>query len=265
MFDNMLRWVILATCLALTSVGVYLVLVDKVAAATLCFGAAFVFLIFVYLTRFKKFSGFGITGELWEDKQQEAADLIYKLNKMAFAYARPIVSLAAFTGRWSSGFTRRDRFKILEDVLESLRMNGAQQDEIEKARLDFDRMVAVDLMIPIMMVIDKFCNEHSSKLRIDLEARFPQPITVSAEYEAAIARLHRASSFRYPYDERWRNYPEISEIEFLDAHIRTLAESGIDDISKLLSELSPLRDDAADWFKYRRIRRPELYFIDPDS
>jgi hypothetical protein len=264
MFDKVLRWTVFAACLALSIVGVCLILVDKVAGAALCFGASFVFLIFVYLARFKKFSGFGITGELWEDKQQEAAELIHKLNKMAFAHARPIVSLAAFIGRWSSGFTRRDRFKILEDVLESLKMNGAQPDDIAKARSDFDRMVAVDLIVPITSAIDKFFNAYDANLQADLAARFPPPITISAEYEAAVSRIHHAPVFRYPYDKRWRNYPESSEIEFLDAHIRMLAESGIDGISKLLAELSPLRDDAADWFIHRRLRRPEVYFIDPE-
>ena len=52
----------------LFALGAYLAFNEKVAASTATYGAAVICLIFTFLSRFKRFKGFGIEAELWEQK-----------------------------------------------------------------------------------------------------------------------------------------------------------------------------------------------------
>ena len=69
--------------LALLSVGIYLAATDRAAAATPVLGVAFLFVVLLLLSKFKRFKGFGFEAEMWEEKQEEAAELVDRLEELS--------------------------------------------------------------------------------------------------------------------------------------------------------------------------------------
>jgi hypothetical protein len=261
--SELLRWFIFLLSCVLFAAGVVLAFKENNTGATICIVAGLLVLVFVYLSRFRKFSGLGFTGELWDDKQKEAAELIERLKLTSFAYARPVISLAGFVGRWTDGFSRRDRFTILEEIVQLMKVNGASDAQIADARKDFDRLVAVDLVIPIKKLIDKFVSQSADEFEKGMRSKFGSPITDIDGYNAASRELADIRKFKYPYASQWESYPSLKALKFLDDHLRVLSQSPLKGVDKLLEEITPLRDDVEAWFKTRELRRPSVYFVQP--
>lgn len=63
----------------LLGVGIFLAVIDRPAASVL--GFAYLFLVLLLLAKFKRFKGFGVEMEMWEQKQEEAATIVENLKE----------------------------------------------------------------------------------------------------------------------------------------------------------------------------------------
>lgn len=263
--DNVVRWAVFVAAMILIALATVLAFRDQVLAGSACFVMAAMLLVFVFISRFKKFSGLGFSGELWNDKQKEAEELIGRLSQMSFAYARPLISLAAFVGRMTSGFNRTERFQLVETVTRSMRANGASDAQISDARQHFDRMISVDLMLPIHRILNEHANEAAEHVRRVLEERFPRPISDVDGYRKASEELQKIDMLRYPWSERWQNFPNKSELKFLDELVDRVKAEKHPGWEQVISKIKPLREDVEDWFNNRNLRRPEVYFSESED
>lgn len=74
-------------------------------------------LAFANLTRFKHFKGLGFEGELWEDKQQEASELIDRIKNVVAINTREMLLTSVKSGRWGVTSTWRERWKLYNDLV----------------------------------------------------------------------------------------------------------------------------------------------------
>ncbi len=72
------------------------------AGAIATYGAGVISILFFYLSRFKKIEAFGVKAEAWDQKMQEAAELIDRLQGLSALYAPLRASKARRACRWSA-------------------------------------------------------------------------------------------------------------------------------------------------------------------
>ena len=102
---------------------------SEIAGATAAFVMFFLCLIYANVSRFKRFKGLGFEAELWEDKQQEAADLIERLKNIVQVYTREIIMTKVMAGRFGGGSEWPDRWALYEELV-------GQHDNLGQ-RIDF--------------------------------------------------------------------------------------------------------------------------------
>jgi hypothetical protein len=139
-------------------------------SAGITFGAGIFALIFVFLSQFKRFKGFGIEAELWEQKQEEAAKLIETLRALSLVASEQLINLSARLNRIGTPVTRKELFDLvdrLEDVLTYIEVPTADR---EKLKTDFYRFTAIDMTLPLVRKINdaidrKVAEQGRSKFR----------------------------------------------------------------------------------------------------
>ena len=154
--------------------------------AVLC-AAAFLFLFFAFLSRFKKIKGFGLEAELWEQVQHDAETMIRELRQLALITAAPVTRLSATIGYFDSHYENNELHKLIMLIEKSLIKNGISKDEIESIKQPFHRRVVRSLYTPITKAISKKLNDKFDAASVEISKRHPQPIQDTAVYNREIA------------------------------------------------------------------------------
>lgn len=113
---NWERVVFSAVGLFLIGFSVYFIFKGEITDAAIVFGLGFLSFIFANLARFKRFKGLGFEGELWEDKQKEAADLIERLKSVVSIYTHEVVMARVADGRWQDEIDWEGHWKLFDDL-----------------------------------------------------------------------------------------------------------------------------------------------------
>lgn len=230
---------------------------DSGTAVFMFLGAAFLSLVFAYLMRFKRFEikALGITGELWENKQEEAEDVIRRLQKISPALAACSYSALAGIGRFSGAISKEDRYLMAAELTRQLEDVGVPAEEIEVSRKHFDGLMLVDMSTPIWNRIRERLREIESELakgtkNISSPIKADDPkwlehVERSRSIQGEIQRLAAARS-----DIRRGNKDVVDRIrDFLDnsdyfdqdasAAIMDNAENEIQDIQAYIADQEP--------------------------
>lgn len=139
-------------------------------------------LIFVFLTEFKKFKGFGIEGELLDQKIGAADRLLTESRDLAAPMAEMLISTVAGAGRWGSGMSRAKKYELIQRVTSELERSGVTDAQLKQAQQEWHFYNLFDLSSPIIDgVIDRL-QEHLKQCDGKLND-LPKPITIDAEYQ----------------------------------------------------------------------------------
>jgi hypothetical protein len=130
----MQQWTLVGMSAALFSGAYALSFAGNNAGGTIFSAAAIFALIFAFLAKFKRFKGLGIEAELWEEKMEEAEQLIGRLRTLALSSYRPIAQLVAKTGRpLSKGLSRREMHDVTEALSSHMKSyKGIEPHEINE-------------------------------------------------------------------------------------------------------------------------------------
>ena len=131
--------------LSLIALAVYFLLQDNVPAATLCAAVGVLLLFLARFSHFKRFKGWGFEAEIWEEKQQEAEQLVEALKKIATLTSREIMLQSIKSGRWSDGKRWADHLRLFEEI------KAAQADMLDEVakkeiRRSIDRWFLHDMV-----------------------------------------------------------------------------------------------------------------------
>lgn len=154
--------------------GYQLWLSDEAAFATL-FAVAFFCFFYANISRFKKFKGLGFEAEFWEDKQQEAADLIDRLKAIVGIYSKEMILSKAMMGRFSSGNRWPEVWSLFDTVSAQHNKLGAKID-FAPAKRELDDLFLFDLLMPAYREVQKTLQAAQTRVREKIHAEFGSPV-----------------------------------------------------------------------------------------
>lgn len=212
-----MRWLLLLGAFTLFASGVALSFHDFTTAAGLTYGAAVFCLIFTFLANFKRFKGFGIEAETWEQQMEEAADIVNHLKMLALATAEPIVAMAPRMGRLGSHLDRRELYETMSKIEAALTKVGTPQDKLDVLMRNYHEINMYDQMHPIIISVEKLVNKHEPRA-VSNGRKSPsegydriQKIINSSDFEAQ-PRLLEMEIMKLP------EVPEAEKLAILDEH-----------------------------------------------
>lgn len=161
--------------LAFLGSSFYLIYFEKVTEAAAVFGLGFLSFIYANVSRFKRFKGLGFEAELWEDKQQEAADLIERLREVVSIYTREVILGKVTAGRWSGKSDWAGRWKLYDDLKTQHNTLG-QKIDFTGVKKVMDDYFLFDMSLPEINKIQQATNKGKNAAREKIANEFGSPI-----------------------------------------------------------------------------------------
>ena len=260
-----MRWLVFALAVALFVGGFVLAWRDMTTAAIPTYGGGVICLIFAWLSRFKKFKGFGVDAELWEDKQEQAADLIDRLRSLAGSVARPVLAMAPRMGRLGQHLSRRELHDFVSTLETTLREAGLAEHEISRIKRDYHYITMFELVRVIDRALQPRVLEKLQELRKQHDD-IPRP-TRPEEHDRHQALIDRQNSLSaafkgilaVAYDIPIEQIPDE-----LEARIAALPEYTEDEIAALMSANREELEDIRFYAHEKAIRRLS-HWLDSDD
>jgi len=254
--EKVYRFVLCLGSMLLFALGAYLAYEDKVGSATTVFGSAIVCTIFVYLTRFKTFKGFGIQAELWEDKQIEAAKLIDSLKPITTELGRLLITIAARMGRWDSAMNRAEMLEATENIERLLKTLGVNGSEIEKTKAEYYRLTIMDIARPIIQSINKALREMMKDIDNKIsDIQHRGPINPNDSDWNSVINKKRAIDLEVKEVESFYSKTELESLyDSLIKWINTSQQLDDEQKRRLLSSNKDLLEDLLYFINKKRLR-----------
>jgi hypothetical protein len=184
---------------------------SEIAGATASFVMFFLCLIYANVSRFKRFKGLGFEAELWEDKQQEAADLIDRLKNIVQVYTREIIMSKVMSGRWGGASAWPDRWALYEELVGQHDTLGQKIDFLPLKEKVY-RVMVFDAVNSLSSKIQPALTKAFSDANNAISKEFGDPITDAAGFGARIKKLNE-SKFEI------RDLFKIAETENIAQHV----------------------------------------------
>ncbi len=246
---------------ALFVVGSILSLRTEPASATVTYAAAIFCLIFAFLSRFKKFKGLGIEAELWEQKQQEAVELIEKMRSIAETAAEQLVNLSVRTGRADVTTPRREFAELVKKIEVTLSSVGVDQARREQIKHPYYKITAVEMAQEVTEKIDgaiqQKINDQQAKVN-----KFGSTVSPDKKdaYDKEVARLSQIKRQKVDWGGILSNAPGPEIVSTLEGAIDAADCLSADEKDKLRADLSERVDDLKYWVETKQLRRPDDWF-----
>jgi hypothetical protein len=237
---------------------------EKAAGAGATYAAAAICLIFVFLSKFKRFKAFGlIDAELLEEKLEEADRLIKRLRGISLPIAELLFTIIARAGRWNSRLPNRDSYRITKKFEEELKKTGVTKSELEEAKKEWHRYNIIDLGSPVIKAIvqDIDVKRNAKQEVVD---SFPQPITPEKqpEYKRLIENLRESGKFRKEALALYKLEDMDSLSEEINTFVKTCSLFDKQEREKLLSNNQEQIKDIEYYCKNHEFRRLDVWFED---
>jgi len=253
------RFVLATVALISLLSSIWLGVNDRVPAGTLLAGLGLALLAFVQLSRFKHIKGLGFEAELWEAKQEEAAELINQTRALLKILSAAMLRSAPRMGRMMAGFDRREQLTLATDIEAALRAAGVAPAEFSGMRDEIDRLIAWDLARPVTDAITKFVWDRAAEMREEISRQFGSPVKdidgFGREHEK-IRLLNRSAMD----PNQLANTPREEWVRHLKEHIEAIPFTDETARAGLLAAQDEALSDLQAWTTDRAIRRPDVFF-----
>ncbi|MFW7358320.1 MAG: hypothetical protein ACODTL_20480 [Brucella sp.] len=167
--------------------ALHLIFDDQITNAGVVFGLGFLSFIYANVSRFKRFKGLGFEAELWEDKKKEAEGLIERLKEVVSIYTREVVLGKVKEGRWSSGASWSERWKLYDDLVTQHNSLGQKLDFSDIKRI-MDQYFLFDLSLPKIRTVNTAIRNGHTSAGQKIDAEFGSPITDSEGYSKRLSQ-----------------------------------------------------------------------------
>lgn len=166
-----MRIIIFIVAIAGFCVGGLLSFLDKVASAAATYAASVLCLIFVYLSKFKKFKGFGVEAELLEKKIEEADETLRRLRAVLGPMIEVLVTMIVRFGRFNSAFSRLEQYKIINEIEQELLQIGMEKKQLDKAKNTWHLFNMRCLARPILSHLNRIIDTNMRKGNMIADAK----------------------------------------------------------------------------------------------
>jgi hypothetical protein len=255
-----MRKTLFGFALLMLCMGTALSYFDKVGGAVATYTAAFLCLVFVYLSEFELFKAFGAEARL-RKKINEADEILQRLREVTLPIAELLFAINARVGLWSAPVPRRDSYRIMKQIEEELRLIGVRPEGLEKARREYDRRNIFDLTRPLIKGFTNALDAKKKGKRIESE-NFTKPVSADKQQNYMKLQEERArlDSFRKDLEK----FYQIEEVDTLPSAIddsikkcEFLIEEEKED---LFTRYREEMDDLKYYIKHHDFRRLETWF-----
>jgi hypothetical protein len=165
-----------------------LIVDEKITEAAVLFGLGLLSFIYANLARFKRFKGFGIEAELWEDKQKEAANLIQQLRGLVATYSNELLMSKVKAGRWGHGNEWANRWKLYDELVGQHQQLG-QQIDFSKTKKEMDDYFLLDIITPELIKINEKMRRNLDFLLQNIDWEYSDPETDRQNYSMHLAKM----------------------------------------------------------------------------
>lgn len=167
--DNFLRVGLFACAAGMAAATVWLGSTDKTGAAIVAAGLCIGLCTFVFLSRFKRFKGFGFEGELWEQEMEEAAEMRRALKDLTEHVAENVYWDLGEGGRL--GRKNTDKIlAIIERADQNLEAVGVDRRKIEEMKRPWHKCIMRDLAFPITERVRDISREKLNTVHAEIAA-----------------------------------------------------------------------------------------------
>ncbi len=259
--DRLTRIILFIAVGTFFSLAIFFAVRDNLRSSIVFLTVGFLCLIFIFLSRFKRFKGFGFEAELWESKQEEAAELIATLRSLVSIVSQQLLSLSSRAGRWDSATPRKELFELhrrLNDLLMSINISERDREEISA---DYFYYIAVDMLSPIVNKINQRVTAASKEKNEQL-AKLRQSTSNQDEYNKLISEHRWINNFRIDWKEIHKNALQSKVADYLIEQIYKLDFLSVHEKKELFDELKEEIADLREWIKHKNLRRPEKWLLD---
>lgn len=200
--------------------------VVHIAIAATTFGMAFLCFTLANLSRFKRFKGLGLEAEMWESKQEEAADLIDQMRAVVSIYSRELLLGKVKAGRSGSSANWSDNWKLLDELAEQHAVLG-QKIDLTEVKKKMDDYFLYDLTRRPLIKLHDAKNEGVREARDKIKTEFGSPVTDPEAYGARWEQTRKIptdlkGTFQYSSEnnlaelalDEWRQAREILKDDF---------------------------------------------------
>lgn len=176
----------------LIGLAVYFLLQPNVSAATVSAAVGILLTFLARFSQFKRFKGWGFEAEMWEEKQQEAANLIDSLKKTATFTAREVMVQSIKSGRWGSGKRWEDHWKLFNELKAA--QNGLLDDDAQREiRRSIDRWFLHDMVSREYGELRDIVGKQLEVIRKAIISKYGNPVSDISGFSKEMDSLSRLS------------------------------------------------------------------------
>ena len=264
LLNTIIRLVILVFSFALFGAGINLAYRGEVGGASVNFTAGVMTLIFVFLSQFKRFKGFGIEAEMWAKEMEDAERITTNFKNLSMLVAQPSISTMARMGRWDSGLSRREMYDLVQRFDQMLREAEASDEQILAAKEDYFRYVLLDmaqmLRGPLTTALEEKVEHYKEETK-----KFGSPITDLEGHRAAADKFRWASAEKENVLDGLLIENITDGVDTLLSRIKSCQLFTTEESAGLIKSMSAEIDDLRYFKDNREFRRPEVWFSDDEN
>lgn len=123
-------------------------------------------LVFLFLSRFKRFKGFGLEAETWEEKMHEAGRVIARLDHLAITMAEITYRQLSSTGRWGRSLHAEELQRYVDQLDNTLLDAGIERARIEQLKEPIHCVNMTDIFYSAQTPVRKYI-EEIKKVRME--------------------------------------------------------------------------------------------------
>lgn len=258
MIREIIRIALLIVSVGLFASGVFLSYRDQTGSASVTYLAAILALAFVFLSQFKRFKGLGFEGELWENKMEEAEQLIGRLRNIIAALAEPTIQLATRSGRWDSAFSPRERQQLVRRIRQLFLENGIDEALIAGAVRDHHRITIIDLAEPLRKLGHNLQTRLSGRLEAEARALRENPPRGENTDMAIAQRRTRLQEWRNSFDQAPGTAPHERLADRLLEMLNQCPEATEAERQEAVQQAHEAIEDIRYYVAHHELRRPDV-------
>jgi len=172
-------------------------------------------LFFSHITKFKRIKMTWFEAELWDDKQEEAAQLIDRLNHLAAATAHPIYSMLAVQNDIFGVIGEEEVDAMVAEIDQTLLRAGISQADMNRLKDDVHRSKVRSSIRPMSNLIKSKTTVWGNELMAKV-GEFSQPF--SSEDAVTVEELRSTAQFIFDLGNDVES--ELASSHYIEVPIR---------------------------------------------
>ncbi|WP_161555837.1 hypothetical protein [Mangrovicoccus ximenensis] len=231
---------------AFTILSFILILRESFTGSTAAFTSSIVLFFFYHISKFKKWKGFGIEAEFWEETKKEAEELLERLKSIVYIYTREIITRKAQHGRFISRLDWKGTWELY-DTLVKKHDDLGQDIDFGNLREYLDRLFIRDMVAPYATTINQIVSKGKTAAERKIDLHLKSNEIDETEFQIKQKKLERISHAFPEYEKRaesgnlanevldWAQTAEklLHEIFEVDIEIPQSAVKKLEEISDL--------------------------------